>query len=416
MYLACDLGSTFLKAAVCDASGAPLRRHAVRISYDLAPGGSVELPVKRFDDALDELIAGLSLKASPSAIAITSQAQTFAVCAANGSARSGFISWQDTSAAGLRHGLAEDARLDNFAAHSSFPEVHPQQMLCQVARMTRAGGIGPDDRLVPLPSRMIEHLGGEARLDANLAAMTGLFSMTLDGWWPAALAVSGITASQLPTISRPGRRASVSGQAGIRLGITPGTPIVLAGNDQSAGAYAARVHRGAGRLIGLGTAQVAYRWLPKMPPPTPGLVRGHFPGGGAYLMAVDAIGGNAITWAAKHFDLSADELLRLALSAPRGSGGIRFAADPDLGTGAGTWIGGGPKTGTAEHGRAVVEHLAGRMETMLDRLGGDGNLLVTGSEDKAAWCAIFAQQLGQSLHPVVADSLLGAAGMLLEEA
>jgi sugar (pentulose or hexulose) kinase len=412
MLLALDLGSTFLKGALCDAAGTPLRRFGVRLVYTHPAPDRVELPVATFDRAVTELLTGLRLDAPPTAIAITSQAQTFAVFGADGAARTPFISWQDTSAGAAHQRLAGDPRLGGLADHSSFTDLHPQQMLCQVARLAEQCGIGATDRLVPLPTRLIELLGGDACLDGNLAAMTGLYSLTDDAWWPAALATCGLHPVQLPRLVPAGGQATVSGMAGVRFGLTTDTPVLLAGNDQSAGASAAGVQRGGCRLIGLGTAQVAYRWLPGLPPPVPGLVRGRFPGGGAYLMAVDEIGGNSITWAAESLGRSADELLRLARAAPAGSRGLRFIAES--GTGAGSWSGEGADQGPGERGRAVVEHLADRMAGRLDALGGDGPLLVSGAEDKADWCAILAQRLGRPLQPVAADPLLGAARMLVD--
>lgn len=407
MLLAIDLGSTFLKAAICDGP-VPVRRSEVRLRYEQPSPECVELPVERFDQAVADLLAKLAMPSRPRAIAITSQAQTFAVLSAAGNPRTPFISWQDTSAASIGRELQADGRLQDYAEHSSFASLHPQQMLCQAVRLARRGLIAPGDGLLPLPTRLAQLLGCAPCLDANLAAMTGMWSLRDACWWRSALAIIGIDALQLPAVIPPGLIADRTGPSGARHGIEPGTPLVLAGNDQTAGACAAGVRQG-GVLIGLGTAQVAYRWCAEMPSPQAGVVRGHFPGGGAYLMAVDEVGGNAITWAAKRCGIPAGELLRMARATPPGSRGVSFSARP--GAGEGEWVAAAGAT-PGELGRAVVEHLADRMAALLGRLGAADRLLVSDAEDKSDWRAIVSSRLARELVPVPSEPLLGAVRML----
>jgi sugar (pentulose or hexulose) kinase len=407
MHLAIDLGSTFLKAAVF-MGGAPIRRHAVRLRYEHPSSDGVELPCERFDQAIAELIAGLAMPSRPAAIAITSQAQTFAVARADGTMRTPFISWQDTRAVSIAAELMGESQYRDFALHSSFCTLHPQQMLCQAVRLARLRQVGPDDHLLPLPSRLMQLLGCAACLDANLAAMTGMWSLRDGCWWGPALTSIGIGPDQLPLVVPPGSAAIRTGSSAITYGIEPGIPVVLAGNDQTAGAYAAGIRQG-GILLGLGTAQVAYRWRTEMPAPQAGLVRGHFPGGGAYQMAVDEIGGNAITWAAQRLGMSAADLLHRASQTPAGSRGVSFVARP--GAGEGEWID-AAAAGAGDLGRSVVEHLADRMSALLHRLGGSERLLVSDAEDKAGWRDIMSCRMGRECIPVPSEPLLGAARML----
>ena len=69
-----------------------------------------------------------------------------------------------------------------------------------------------------------------------------------------------------------------------------GVPVVLAGNDQTAGAFGARLEDSNGVLLTLGTALVAYVCLEKLPAAKPGIARGPYPGGRGYRLTTSSHG------------------------------------------------------------------------------------------------------------------------------
>ena len=120
MILALDLGSTSFKAGVFDSSLKPRGLANRPIEHRYAPGGRVELPVEEATTALEHVVraaiaeAGVSPDAL-SAMAVTSQAQTFTFVDAAGRPRMPFISWQDTRAQEACELLKRDPRLADFS-------------------------------------------------------------------------------------------------------------------------------------------------------------------------------------------------------------------------------------------------------------------------------------------------------------
>ncbi len=301
MILAVDCGSTSFKAAVVDRRLKVLGAGSVHLGYHYAGGGQVELDVDGVSAAFRKAVAAALRAAGVNAtvlqtVAITSQAQTFTVLDKRGRAKMRFISWQDQRAGAA---LQKPESLADFGVHSSFGAPLAALQVSQILHLqrTRPGFIRPGDLILKLPADLVRRLTGEPVLDDNLAAMSGLYSLALRDWWPAALEACRIGRAQLPRLIPVGGVAGPTTAGARELGLPPGIPVVLAGNDQTAGAYGAQLDRNNAILLTLGTAHVGYVCLRRMPAPRAALVRGPYPGGRAYRLAVDGCGGNIISWA-----------------------------------------------------------------------------------------------------------------------
>ncbi len=417
MILAIDLGSTSFKAGVIDADANIIGEGSALLDYHYAEGGIVELApdhiAERARVAIDSAleVSGVDV-ADLQAIGITSQAQTFAVCDAAGNPRTSFISWQDARPQRDNRAARE---LSDFAEHTSVGECLPVLLVAKLAYIQdrKESFITPDDVVLHLPTWLVQALSGRAVIDPNLAAMSGLYSLQQADWWDAALACCEITRSNLPELVPT---ASIAARTNGAFGLPAGIPIVLAGNDQTAGAYGAGVHASDALLITLGTAQVAYRTSPELPPTTPGTMRGPYPDGRSYQMVADEHGGCTTNWAKQVLPgCTTDESFTQAAASAGDLGGLRFIADGDAGSG--HWEGETAAQGSAEKAKAVLICLANRLHEMIRRMGPDvleqGVLLAGGGRKCGPWVECLKDKLPVELQPTDASPLLGCAAMAM---
>ncbi|MEI7435887.1 MAG: FGGY-family carbohydrate kinase [bacterium] len=410
MILAVDLGSTSFKAALFDRRLKMVSQGRQRLIHRFASGGRVEIDAAQVLAALRGALAAARVSAYEiRVIALTSQAQTFTVVDHSGRPQLPFISWQDMRA-GAECAILK-RKLKGFGDHSSFGEILPALQICQLLRLAPGTGVMP----LNLPSYVARLWTGVSVTDNNIAAMSGLYSLPLQAWWPAALHACGLREQQLPRLIPVGEQAAETTSAARRFGLPAGVPVVLAGNDQTAGGYAARLEERRSLLITLGTAQVAYSCCKSMPPPGPGVIRGPYPGGKFYRMGADGCGGNIVNWAETALAGCGDDsgFFSEAARAPQGSQGLVF--DAALDAGSGSWRNLGLNHTRADLARSILEGLSRRMADLVRGLGvsvkGQRVLVAGGGSAQALWRKILAAELGAKLLVTDANPLLGAARM-----
>ncbi|MBA4386479.1 MAG: hypothetical protein C0404_00780 [Verrucomicrobia bacterium] len=400
MILAIDLGSTSFKAALFDGRLRQVWSRAAPLRYRYGSDGRVELAAAGVEAAMRGV---LPRRRDIAAIAVTSQAQTFAAVDRAGRAQRPFVSWQDGRAGNACAALR--LLLPDFGLHSSFAELLPALQICQLRRRPPERGA----TVLLLPSYFVRRWTGESVTDENLAAMSGLYSLKLGAWWPAAMRACGLRECQLPRVVPIGAVAAFTARNDY--GLPAGVPVVLAGNDQTAGAYGARLDRNGATLITLGTAQVVYRCVSRRPAAARDVIRGPFPGGRFYRMATDAFGGNVVNWARTVLAgcESGDAFFARARQSPAGCRGVAF--DPERRE----WRGLGWHVASGEMARSVLESLSARLAGMRSRVcpAGPGTLLVAGGGARPEWRAIVSARLGGRLRPTSANPLVGAARMAM---
>jgi len=425
MILGIDLGSTSFKAAIVDRRLNVRGIGSARLDYHFASGGKVELDVDgvltAFREAVVAALRAARMKATAlQAIALTSQAQTFTVVHKRGRAKMRFISWQDNRAGAACAALKNTPSLADFADHCSFGEPLAALQICQIKHLqqTRPGFIQPNDTLLKLPTYFVWRLTGEPVVDDNLAAMSGLYSLALRDWWPAALKVCSIRREQLPRVIAVGNAAGHTSDSARQFGLPAGIPVVLAGNDQTAGAYGAQLDRNNAVLLTLGTAQVAYVCLRRMPTPHAALVRGPYPGGRAYRLAADGCGGNIINWAQTVLAgcESDEKFFAQAAKSERGCCGLVF--EPALDSGTGVWRNIGLHHAPADFSRSVLEALSKRMAAMVRNLGASPRrckvLVAGGGSQSALFVQTVSEALGAPITVTTTSPFLGAGRMAVE--
>lgn len=425
MILAIDLGSTSFKAAVYDRDLDLLGSGAAPLEYGFAEGGCVDLPVKTAESAFRKGIAEALRSASVEpqsvrAVSITSQAQTFTILDEHDRPKIPFISWQDSRAARTCTAMQQEGCLADIAGHASFGELLAalQVTILVHLRRTRRDLIAPTDRVFHLPSYFVYLLSKRFVVDVNLAAMSGLYSLEEDAWWPAALKATGLTAEQLADVGRVGHVGAMTHETAAEFGLREEVPIVLAGNDQTAGAYGVRLEERGGILVTLGTAQVAYVCRERVPKPIPSGCRGPYPGGRGYCLGADSCGGAIVNWAKTVLaGCETNETFFEAVAAsPGGARGLLFEAN--LPEQAGAWHRIGMHHTRGDFARAVIECLCKRMAEMLELLGVDPSsapvLAAGGGSRSPVWVDILSQTLRTRITTTDADPLTGAARMGLE--
>jgi len=395
MILAIDFGSTSFKTGLFDRKLRQVGGGSVPVRYRYASGGRVELDIPVAEAtlrrALPKNLGGIEV------IAITSQAQTFTVLDSRGRATRPFISWQDGRAVQACDRLKR--RLPDFAEHCSFADLLPALQVCQLQHAPAKAG----EWVVKLPTYFVRLWIGEAVLDDNLAAMSGLYSLKLRDWWPQ---VTG--SMRLPRVIPVGGVAGVT--VANKFGLPVGVPVVLAGNDQTAGAYAAQLEKRKAALLTLGTAQVVYACCPRMPRPKSGLIRGPYPGGLSYRMAADGWGANLINWAETVLAGCAthDQFFAQAARAPVGCQGLVYDADR------GAWLNLGMHHTSADMARAILESLSQRLAVLLAQVS-DGRrlrlLVAGGGSQRQVWRAILSAAVAGRLTRTEVSPLSGAARM-----
>jgi gluconokinase len=422
MYLCIDLGSTTLKAAVFGPDLRETGRGLHRLQYSCSRAGEAEIAIEQVHEALRNIIrdalkgAGVQALAL-NAIGLSSQAQTFTILDQDGRAKIPFISWQDSRAARTAQQLSRERKLAAFHEHCSIGSLYPGLKLCLLRHLLNANPrlLATHDTVAELSAYVVFLLCSRTLIDDNLAAMSGFYSLVENDWWPPALQACGLSNSHLPALRKLGAVAAITSKSARRLGLRSGLPLVLAGNDQTAGAYGAQIHKRNALLITLGTAQVAYTACRTMPKAHPQLMRGICPEGLFYRMGADYCGGNSILWGVSTISgcLSEEQFFELAEQSPPGSRGLCFKPMPAYG---GVWIHKTARHTAADQARAILETLVERMTRIVHQLRkdvGSTPIYVAGGGSRALlWLKLLEDKLGAGLQTVAADPLLGTARLV----
>jgi xylulokinase len=416
--LAIDCGSTNLKAAVFDISGHRLSEEAVPVRYPVRTQERVELDPEEIWQATLQVIRNACDRAGVptrelATISLGSQAQTFTVIDGSGRALRPFLSWLDARA------TAESALLTprfgaEYHRHCTFASPLPQMQISMALWTKRhhPETMRPGTYLISLPGFLVRRLAGLTIADRNLAAMMGFYSMRERDWWQPALKAVGISRDQMPRLVETGEKVRVAAPCA-ELEFSPDLQIVLAGNDQTAGAYGNDCGENIG-IVTLGTALVVYRHAGAKPGPFHAFgYWGPYPGGGYYELATRNEGCVALDWAREKLmpgqNPPAFDACAQSVDKPLNT---VFFFPSKMGTET-AWSGGG---NTAERARAVLEGIGFSLRQLifedLEASKTLASLCMTGGGSKSAcWLQIIADILDRPVHRGHGDALIGAARM-----
>jgi xylulokinase len=412
MILAIDCGSTNHKAALFDRSLRRLADCSTPLVYSMRHGGHVAFEPSRFWEGTLALMrhACASARIQPReirTISITSQAQSFTILNEAGECLMPFLSWADKRAQAESRELAETLSTD-FHKHCGFPQPVPQLLLCKLLWVARhMPDMLPSGRIVTLQSFLAFRLAGLHVTDSNLAAMSGLYSLAAKQWWAEALDICSAKAEQCGEIIEIGTALRARCQChGLEL--SPELAVVLAGNDQTAGAYANDVRAGS-VVLTLGTALAAYRFAGEQPGPfSQNGCWGPYPQGGFYELAARDEGCAALDWAVARLMPGNEAAFFQAAGECAGGGGFFF---PERIHGGEPW---NCVEDAAARARAVLEGICFSMRTLVEGLAPSDPrqapaVVIGGGCASEFWLQMLADVLGQPLRRGEGDNLLGAA-------
>jgi xylulokinase len=249
-YLGLDIGTTSVKAAVFDASGTCLALQAQDYALNTPGVDRVELDPEHYWVSTVEVIgqimgtSGISPE-SISAICVSSQGETVITVDHDGKPIYPALVWLDNRARAEANQLADQLG-SRVYAHTGIPEVNPTWTACKIAwiREHEPEIFRQAYKFLLAQNFIIHRLTGDYVTDGGVSCTTLLLDINNHSWWQEALNAVGISPERLPTLKRVGEIAGgLNLKAAGMLGLQAGTPVVLGGMDQIAGAV------GAGNLM-----------------------------------------------------------------------------------------------------------------------------------------------------------------------
>jgi len=396
-----DIGTTRLKVGVFDVGG----RMVSLAQRDCAPtylrDGRVATEPEKwwrsfcecFGQCLEEVEGG-----DICAIAVSSQAQTYVLLDHEGNPLGPAVSWLDMR--GDARGTSEELSGLDYYGHTGWACPGPVLAACKLRRLGGGKeGWASGTHLLFADGYLLYRLTGGFAVSRNLAAMSGLYSMKEDDWWPKALAAARVPREALPTIHEVGEAVgALDGSLAREWGVAE-VPVVAGANDQTAAALGVGLCEAGEATLALGTALVLYQVILASALPANALpVRGPYPGGLHYQLMLCDTGCAVLEWARSVWSPGCpwEELFREALAVSPGCNGVR--ADPDFGSGGGF---SGLRLGhdRAHLFRALLEGLACAARFFMDALVVRDRLVVTGGgAENDGWMQMTADITGRELE------------------
>ncbi|WP_200210997.1 FGGY-family carbohydrate kinase [Micromonospora coerulea] len=256
-----DVGTTHTKAGVFRADGMPVaQRHAI------TPPDAEAIP----DTALRLLAECVAAAgAPPLALGVASMAETGTFVAADGAPVGELLHWRDRRAHRQADQLCEAVGREAFFATTG---LHPSAKL-PLARWIWLRQHEPDLLRsgycwANTADLVVAALTGTLATGPTLAARTGAFDITAKAYSPGLLDLAGLRPDQMPPVAVDRVAGHVTSSAAARTGLPAGTPVVVAGHDHLAAAWAAGV-RAVGQVAdSMGTAEAVITPVAAPPPPS----------------------------------------------------------------------------------------------------------------------------------------------------
>ncbi len=246
LYLGIDVGTTSVKAGVFNHLGHTLALARRDYALDTPSVDHVQLEADLYWQATNEVVrrclAEPGLSSDPiSAIAVSSQGETTIAVDAQGRPLHPALVWLDNRARQQAVELGERLGAQAYL-HTGIPGVNPTWSACKILWLAQEKPrvFEAAHKFILVQDFIVHRLTGEFTTDGAVACTTLLYDIVRHEWWDRALEAVGLTPARLAEIHRPGTIAGeLTSAAGGALGLQPGTPVVLGGMDQSAGAVGA---------------------------------------------------------------------------------------------------------------------------------------------------------------------------------
>ncbi|MBQ0905265.1 L-fuculokinase [Micromonospora sp. U21] len=257
-----DVGTTHTKAGVYRTDGSPVAQRQAATPPD----------AEALRDTALRLLADCVSAADvpPLALGVASMAETGVPLDAAGAPVGELLHWRDRSAGRQADQLGQAVGRPAFFATTG---LHPSAKL-PLARWIWLRQHDPDvlRRMACWANAadlIVAALTGTVTTSPTLAARTGVFDITAGGYLPDLLDLAGLRPDQLPPVLAADQVAGrVTATAARRTGLPAGTPVIVAGHDHLAAAWAAGVRVPGQVADSMGTAEAIVTPVVAVPPPT----------------------------------------------------------------------------------------------------------------------------------------------------
>ncbi len=427
-----DVGTTGVKA-VAFGVGSAWRRVAIR-EYPLLhpePGRQVQDPaviLAAAADALAECLAGVDVSG---VLAIAVSAAMHGLIALDGQRQplTPLITWADARGREQARALHAGGQARQLQALTGAP-IHPMTPLVKLRwfaehdRRTWAAARW----WVGLKDYVLLWLTGSLVTELSSASGTGLLDMATRDWSAAALEVCGVPVERLPEIRPTTATLPLASAIARRLGLAPGTPVVLGAADGPLGNLGTGAMAPGVAGLSLGTSGAVRIAVDRPRPDASGALFCYALTGDSWVVGAAISNGGAVArWAGRALapDLTGDAaVLRLAAHVPAGSDGLvmlpylleerapLWELDPP-----GAYLGLHGGHTRAHLVRAAVEGVCAQLRLVVDRVDAVEpvrSVRVTGGVFRAPlWREVMAGMLARPLHVVDAaeGTALGAAAL-----
>jgi len=245
-FLGLDIGTTSVKAAVFDLSGACLGVGSQDYRLDTPAPDRVELDPERYWTSACQVVRqAVSAAGTPPdairAMGVSSQGETTICVDQAGKPLYPALVWLDHRAQSEARALDQALGKDVYA-RTGIPTIDPTWTACKIAwiRDHEPDVFGRTHRFLLAQNFVVHRLTGEFVTDAGIACTSLLLDITTHAWWKEALDAVGLSSDRLPELRSVGDVAGpLTSEAAEAMGLRPGLPVVLGGMDQIAGAVGA---------------------------------------------------------------------------------------------------------------------------------------------------------------------------------
>jgi xylulokinase len=255
--LAVDIGSSSCKAVVFAASGAVLAQHSSSYTPEFPRPGFAEIDPEIFWDAVCSACHTVTkdLKDPVRALCLSSQGETFVPVDSQGRPLTAAILNQDGRA------IHESAQCEQMIGRQRLFQItghfaHPMYPIPKILWLRKhQPAIFASARSFPtLIGYLLQKMGHPPYVDYSLASRFLAFDIQKRSWSDEILGAAELEKACLPVPVPAGTiTGKLNSETARRLGVAPGTPVVLGGHDQPCGALGAGVIGGGRVCDSIGT-------------------------------------------------------------------------------------------------------------------------------------------------------------------
>ncbi len=381
MILTIDLGTSVIKAAAWGEQGIVALASVPLETTHPEPGRAEQDPAAWWSSVVDacervgrELAGGLT---TVEVVGLTGARQTFSLFDAGGRALVPGILWSDRRAGDEAARLARSRGVDPADASAPGGPLDAASVAAKIAWLSSRFPAALTAAAWVLTPRdlVVWRLTGEVATDTTMASRAGLH----DASGEVIGELAGELADRLPPAAPPDAVVGrVRGTVAQRLGVPPGTPVVVGAGDRACEVLGTGATETAPLVSWGTTANVSIPVRdPSRPDPPPGVVASRAADGGWLLEAGMSAAGSFLQWLARLTGISPLELTALAAESPPGARGV--VATPWLEGARAPWwrpsaaaclAGISSAHGTADLARAVFEAVGWEVRRCLVALAG----------------------------------------------